>query len=508
MTPDPLSESLSKLENKFQILTELHRSRESTTYLARNLELNRDVTITVVRAKDASPFVNAFASDAEILKTKRHPNVIPVLDGIWLDDRTFALVRARVRGSTLDQTVSAVGTMPQPRIAAALEELTNALIWARDAGVTNRCIEPETFIFQQNTGRVLIGFEPSPLIAGDAETIDTIARTLNGGAPFDTASYIARLGTPPLTSTPKAAMAAEPVATAPVARGAAVIHRTNQGMSFGARVLATFVVIAAIIVGAVLFIRHRDAERLEANARRLQQDVGGDVSPSSAFDTAAAYSAPYPTIVPSVPAPPPPNVDSIGRENERRIAEAKAQARAMTSVYSSPYTPYTPASPYPSSTYPSTTPLPSTSLPTPATSGSTSTTPPAASTTPVDTMVRPRIDSTGRLELLDPCGSPVTSDQAQCLATAIGKADAGINGVFQQLVAALRRQAGVAEGDPDPMSVDELRSAQRHWRQEREESCRPVGAGSAFYGRERSACYTDRSATRKADLERQLGSIP
>ena len=104
MTPDPLAESLRKLEDRYQILTELHHCGESRTYLARHLELNRDVTITVARANSDKAFLNAYAADAEILKTKRHPNIMPVLEGTWLDDDTFAVVRARVRGSTLDQT--------------------------------------------------------------------------------------------------------------------------------------------------------------------------------------------------------------------------------------------------------------------------------------------------------------------------------------------------------------------------------------------------------------------
>ncbi|MBV9495151.1 MAG: hypothetical protein JOZ54_12960, partial [Acidobacteria bacterium] len=158
MTPDPLTESLSKLDEKYQILTKLHHGADSRTYLARDLELSRDVTITVARAAGDRAFLQAYAADAEVLKTRRHPNVMPVLEGIWLNDATFALVRARVRGSTLDQTVSAVGAMPPERMAGALNELTMALIWARDVGITNRCVEPQTFIFQQGSGRVLIGF--------------------------------------------------------------------------------------------------------------------------------------------------------------------------------------------------------------------------------------------------------------------------------------------------------------------------------------------------------------
>src|SRR4051812_43553774 len=215
--PDSLNhQSLSKLGDKYQVLTELHHCGESRTYLARHLELNRDVTITVARAKGDKAFLNAYAADAETLKNKRHPNIMPVIEGMWLDDETFAVVRARVRGSTLDQTASAVGAMPPARIAAALSELTTALIWARDVGITNRCVEPETFVFQQGNGRVLVGFEPSPLIAGDAETIEAIGRLMNGNAPLDVSEYVARLGGPPLTATPvAAAVAAAAVASTP-----------------------------------------------------------------------------------------------------------------------------------------------------------------------------------------------------------------------------------------------------------------------------------------------------
>jgi uncharacterized protein YecT (DUF1311 family) len=528
MMPDPLTD-LIKLGEKYQILTELHHCSDSRTYLARDLERSRDVTITVARAAGDRAFLQAYAAGAEILRSRRPPNIIPVREGMWLGDDTFALVRARIRGSTLEQTVSAVGTMPADRIAAALDELTTALIWARDVGITSRCVEPETLIFQQGSGRVLLGFEPSPLIAGDAETIEAIGRMMNGGAPLDVSEYTARLGMPRRTSAPVAAVAAVAAAGAatavpvvadrqvgvPVGSDVAVVERPNRGMSFIARVLTTFGVVAALVIGFIVFRQHRNGEQFRADgAPASGADAAGDVAPHSAADT-AAYSQAYPSsqIVPVVPPPPPPNLDSIGRENEKRIAESKAQARAMSSMYGSYGATGTT---YPSSSYPTSTPYPST--PYPSTSSSASTPYPMPSTptrrpaidtsiSPTPAMTRPATDSLGRPELLDPCGSPIGSDQSQCLSTAIEKADRGMSNMVQRAVDALRREAGVAPGDPDPASVADLRDAQHRWQQDREDACRAAGSG-AFYAKERAACYAGRAAQRKAELQRQIDAIP
>jgi uncharacterized protein YecT (DUF1311 family) len=512
MTPDPLRETLSKLDKRYQILTELHHCGESRTYLARDLELNRDVTVTVAQANGDKAFLNAYAADADILKTKRHPSLIPVLEGMWIDENTFVVVRARVRGSTLDQTVSAVGPMPAARIAAALDELTAALIWARDAGVTNRCVEAETFVFQQGSGRVLLGFEPSHLIAGDAETIEAIARRMNGDAYVDVREYTARLGAPPLTSTPVAAMAAaaaidrqrltDQQVAVPVASDVAVVERPRAGMSFMARVFTTFGVIAVLVVAAIVFMHHRsDETRLRAAAQQSSNgsDAAGDVAIHSTPDTAAAYAQTYPQIVPAGPQPAPPNLDSIGRENEKRIAESKREAAAMAAAYGSSAA-TTPLYPDPT-LYPSATPSPTPRAATRRTAVDTS------MSSMSEMPVRAPTDSLGRPELLDPCGSPIGSDQTQCLNTAIDKADRGMNTVFQRLIDALRRQAGVAPGDPDPESIQQLRDEQHRWQLDREDACRLAGTG-AFYAKERGACYADRAADRKAELQRRLDSSP
>ncbi|HEY5062023.1 MAG TPA: lysozyme inhibitor LprI family protein [Gemmatimonadaceae bacterium] len=195
MAIDDFTNSLTELGDTYQVLTELHRTPNSRTYLARHLELNRDVTITVVRAAGDTAALKRFAADVGRLKTARHAHVIPVIEGRWLGDDTFAVVRARVRGSTLDQLVSAVGPVPLPRIATTLGEVSAALDWARTSGIGNRTVAPDAMIFQQGSGRVLLAMDPAPPgsgaiadICNDTRTLGRLAWAMLAGRPYADAS--------------------------------------------------------------------------------------------------------------------------------------------------------------------------------------------------------------------------------------------------------------------------------------------------------------------------------
>ncbi|HEU4786430.1 MAG TPA: hypothetical protein VFS57_03455, partial [Gemmatimonadaceae bacterium] len=160
-TPD-----LSKLDNRYQILTELNRAGDSRAYLARHLELNRDVTIQVVRLPEGADEASAehLASDARALASSRHPHIIPVLEELPLGDGTHAVVRPRVRGTTLEQLISTVGTIPNVRVADTLEQVSGALDWARAQGIVHRHVSPNGVVFQQGSGKVLLAFEPAPML--------------------------------------------------------------------------------------------------------------------------------------------------------------------------------------------------------------------------------------------------------------------------------------------------------------------------------------------------------
>jgi uncharacterized protein YecT (DUF1311 family) len=98
------------------------------------------------------------------------------------------------------------------------------------------------------------------------------------------------------------------------------------------------------------------------------------------------------------------------------------------------------------------------------------------------------------------CGSSAADDQQRCLTAAIDQSDRAVNAVLARVISGLRRQAGAADGDPDPPSVEQLRAAQRTWVDDRDSACRDA--------RGRSACFAEQTANRTRELQRMLDAIP
>jgi uncharacterized protein YecT (DUF1311 family) len=470
--PDP-SVDLSKLEGDYQILTELHRDGDTPTYLARHNGLNRDVTIEVVRAAGDRSYLEAFAQDAKILAEKRNAAIVPVIEGRWLDDHTFAIVRARVRGSTLDQLLSAIGTMPEPRVSSTLRQIAAALGWARVNGVMHRRVSPQSVVFQQGSGRVLIALEPWPNPSDDVTTIRRLAARMTGGAPVDITEYLGLLSGGVISDVDRPPTIVEtPVALPPVREEPAdtvVIQQRKSGMSFAARFLSALVVLAAVIVLAAVLIHRRESTRVNSTANGVLDSMGGEPAGESALhsnriDTVA--SAPEPPVNPVIINPEP--------------------------VSPAPLAPPNAAPPTPPSPSPSPSPQPRVVVPAPIAP------PPATAPPATDTAVA---SSNG-----DVCSSSVPSDQHRCLMNAISSGDQALNSVYQRLIAALRQQAGAGDDAPDPPSVVELRSEERRWLEDRDAACHNAGDGP-FYARDRAACYADRSTARTKELQARLDAM-
>jgi uncharacterized protein YecT (DUF1311 family) len=74
------------------------------------------------------------------------------------------------------------------------------------------------------------------------------------------------------------------------------------------------------------------------------------------------------------------------------------------------------------------------------------------------------------------CDVPGLSNQRACLVALLADADVGLNRVYHQLIAALRRGAGLpADAQQDPPQVAQLRTEQRHWLDFRDAECRRRG---------------------------------
>jgi uncharacterized protein YecT (DUF1311 family) len=538
MANDEQTPDLSSLENDYQILTELHHSADSRTYLARHLGLNRDVTITIVHATDAADqqMLTQLADDTRILAKSRHPNIIPVIEGRLVSPDTFAIIRARVRGSTLNQLVSAVGPLPLAR--PALENIYAALEWARTNGVFHRQVTPDDVVFQQGSGRVLLSFDVASAMTdagwdrcADARTIGRLAWEMLAGRPADDPSgkslaeirpdlssrliaetnalmncrregappnipaFIEMLGTPPSVlsnSAPIAPRVAQPVPglSGPVRTGAIVglpdgtrddsVVVVKRGMGFNTRVAVAAAVLAVIVLMALLLVHRGDPDAsLSASGAKRSDTVSqaaGDVGRSQAPET-TAFVPQAPAVV--QPAPQavivPPARDTVAATTARTSTTRDSiRDSSKDSLFAPP---------------------------------SSRRHEPGHPTTPALTMPSPRVAGDSAVSGDGACGSPNAADQKTCLAGAIQRGDIPVNRVYRQLISALRAQAGAEEGDPDPASVTQLREAQTKWLDDRDTACSDVGSGP-LYAKARSQCYADEAAKRLQELKDMLDEIP
>jgi uncharacterized protein YecT (DUF1311 family) len=272
----------------------------------------------------------------------------------------------------------------------------------------------------------------------------------------------------------------------------AVVKRA--GINFSRRVVTTAAVAALLIVAIVLFVRRGNgsAPRVVANTADTSALAGGDVAlrgQQRRADTAPPVSV---AVVPQPGSKAAPNGSSTTASSATPQANQAASPATQNSGSVNPagagtrsLSPPTQRRPEP----PVSTNRPTISPPGTGDSGS----------LPRDSA---RLRTTAEL-----CGSAESGDQRACLLQLIKENDTELNSVFRRLVTAMRRKANIADQDPEPQAIVDLREAEKKWVEDRDVACRSAGSGP-LYGRTRAACYAGQSAQRVRDLRRMLDSIP
>lgn len=498
--PEPFIPDLSELESRYEIISEIRGASDSISYLARHRTINREVTIDVVRAPwgQAASLMMQLQADARRESAMRHPNVVPVLEGRQIARDTFATVRPRVRGATLEDLLSSqemVDTISPDRLASIFEQLNAALDWGWANGIVHRKVTPAGLVFQQGSGRALFTFEPQldaidvpTNLADDARTIGRLAWTMLAGFPFgsagtsllaevrpdlprrvidavDTLSHYSHDGdTPDIDgfiavlrslagpTTPVRTRIAPPIADEPEETAGTEEYIVIQQPSFfGRRFVATVAIAAAVVTAAFIILRR-----------------GG----------------PDPSIIAAA-------ADSAGLASGDLALKKSDSASGAAAI---------PDSAKPETRSPATA--------APSKSGSK---PSADHVTRIATTTRPLnstatdVTKTGGSD--DICSSSDSADQRACLRSSLEQGDNDVNDAYKRVIAALRKQANVSEDSPDPPSVERVRASQRLWLETRDTACHLVGT-TTRYARVRATCYNGQSARRLQELQVMLDTLP
>src|SRR5260370_19376462 len=136
----------------YQILGELGRGGMGIVYKARQLSLQRQVALKMVRT---GPFASAeerqrFHLEAEVVAKLQHPNIVQIFE-VGEPQGQYFLVLELIEGHSLQKKMGAAWRPPEA--AQLLETLARAMHYAHEHGIVHRDLKPANILIHlQNWG--------------------------------------------------------------------------------------------------------------------------------------------------------------------------------------------------------------------------------------------------------------------------------------------------------------------------------------------------------------------
>jgi serine/threonine-protein kinase len=156
----PSSEFLelqAALAGEYSLQREIGRGGMGIVYLARDVQLDRDVAIKVLPMHLArlSTARERFVQEARTAAGLSHPNIVPIHRVGEADGFVF-FVMSYVEGETLGERLRTQGPLPSAEAARVLREVAWALAYAHGRGIVHRDIKPDNILLEAGTGRAMV----------------------------------------------------------------------------------------------------------------------------------------------------------------------------------------------------------------------------------------------------------------------------------------------------------------------------------------------------------------
>ena len=147
------------IEGKYRVDALIGRGGMGAVYRARDLRLDRDVAVKVVRGElVASPEArDRFQREAQLAARLQHPAIVTVFDYGTLPDGAAYLVMEYVRGEDLRARLSK-GPLPAADAIALLADIAEGVEAAHRESVLHRDLKPENVLLPARGGPKVLDF--------------------------------------------------------------------------------------------------------------------------------------------------------------------------------------------------------------------------------------------------------------------------------------------------------------------------------------------------------------